>query len=156
MKFIDVKLVTQLKDMAQEVSRRKYKNALGQMFSVKKALIKSVLLEWFNKKIKSQHLELDLLIKNKYERKNPINWEEDKCVICKMSLKIEATNYNTSNPKMSYGDFFIRFEHKFLRNIYSDEEIRQSPQICMLEKYCETYQKFIKISVSLLFVLIQT
>ena len=45
MKFIDVKLVTQLKDKAQELSRRKYKNALGQMFSVETALIKSTLLE---------------------------------------------------------------------------------------------------------------
>ena len=50
MKFIDVKLVTQLEDMAQEVSRRKCKNALGHTFSVKTALIKSALLEWFNKK----------------------------------------------------------------------------------------------------------
>ena len=65
MKFIDLKLVTQLKDTAQEVSQRKYKNALGQMFSFKPALIKSTLLEWINKKNKSQHLEFDLLIKLK-------------------------------------------------------------------------------------------
>ena len=43
-----------------------------------------------------------------------------------MLLKIEATNRNTPNLKMPYSDFFIRFEHKFLRNIYSDEEIQQS------------------------------
>ena len=52
-----------------------------------------------------------------------------------MPLKIETTNHNTPNPKMSYGGFFIKFEHKFLRNMYSDEEIKQSPQICTLEKY---------------------
>ena len=46
------------------------------MFSVETALIKLTLLEWFQKKIKSQHLELDLLIKKKYKRKNPINWQE--------------------------------------------------------------------------------
>ena len=45
--------------------------------------------------------------------------------------------------------FFIRFEHKFLRNIYSNEEIKQLPQICRLKKY-KIYQRFIKISVSLL------
>ena len=39
-KSIDVKPVTRLKDMAQEVNRRKCKNALGQMFSVETALIK--------------------------------------------------------------------------------------------------------------------
>ena len=56
-----------------------------------------------------------------------------------MLLKIEVTNHNTPNPKMFYSDFFIRFKHKFFRNIYSDEEIQQSPQICTLEKYYETY-----------------
>ena len=70
MKCIDVKLVTKLKHTAQEVNRRKCKNALGQMFSVEIALIKSTLLEWFNKKNKSQHLELDFLIKHKYEKKS--------------------------------------------------------------------------------------
>ena len=39
MKFIDIKLVTQLKDMAQEISQRKRKYALGQMFLVETALI---------------------------------------------------------------------------------------------------------------------
>ena len=65
-----------------------------------------------------------------------------------MLLKIEATNHNTSNPKMSYHDFFIRFEYKFLRNVFSDDEIQQSPQICTIEKYYETCQKFIKICIS--------
>ena len=48
-------------------------------------------------------------------------------------------------PKMSYGDFFIRFGHKFLGNIYSDEEVKQSRQIFTLEKYYETYQKILSI-----------
>ena len=38
--FIDVTLVKQLNDIAQEVSRRKCKNALGQMFTIETALIK--------------------------------------------------------------------------------------------------------------------
>ena len=67
-----------------------------------------------------------------------------------MPLKIEATNHNTANPKMSCSDFCIRFEHTFLRNIYSDVEIEQSPQFFTLENYYETYQKFIKVSRSLL------
>ena len=51
---------------------------------------------------------------------------------------------------MSYRDFFIRFEHNFLRNIYFDEDIKQSPQICTLQTYYDTYQKFIKVCISLL------
>ena len=92
------------------------------MFSVETALIKSTLLE-FLKKNKCQQLGLDLLIKNKCERKNQINWQEGKSVICKMPLKIKARYHNMPNPKISYSDFFIGFEYKFFRNIYLYEEI---------------------------------
>ena len=44
MKFINLKPVTKLKDMAEELSRRKCENALGQMFSVETALLKLTLL----------------------------------------------------------------------------------------------------------------
>ena len=36
-----------------------------------------------------------------------------------MPLKIYPTNHKTLNNEMTYGDFFIGFEQKFLRNIYS-------------------------------------
>ena len=51
MSFIDVTLVKQLNDIAQEVSRRKFKNALGHMFTIETALIKKTFVEWFNKKL---------------------------------------------------------------------------------------------------------
>ena len=53
MPFIDVMLVKQLNNIVQEVSQRKCKNALDQMFTIQTALIKKTLVEWFNKKIKS-------------------------------------------------------------------------------------------------------
>ena len=40
MSFINVTLVKQLNDIAQEVSRRKWNNALGQMFVIETDLIK--------------------------------------------------------------------------------------------------------------------
>ena len=43
MPFIDVMLVKQLNNIAQEVSRRKCKNALGQMFTIETALIIKIL-----------------------------------------------------------------------------------------------------------------
>ena len=42
MSFIDIKLVKQLNDIAQEVSRRKCKNALGEMLTIETALIKNI------------------------------------------------------------------------------------------------------------------
>ena len=66
------------------------------MFYIETTLIKTALLDWFNKKIKSQYLELDLGVKN------PIDWQKDKCVICKMLLKIDPLGYDVPNPEMSY------------------------------------------------------
>ena len=63
MKFMDLKLIKQLSNIAQEVSRRKCKNVSGQILSIETALIKTTLLGWFNKKIKFQYLELDLAVK---------------------------------------------------------------------------------------------
>ena len=65
-------------------------------------------------------------------------------------LKIDLLCPHIPNHSMSYGDLFIRYEHKFSRNIYSNKEIAESPQICTLEKYYETYQKFINICIGLL------
>ena len=86
MSFIDINLVTQLKDAAQEVSRKKCKNAVSQIFSIGATLIKNTLLSWFNKEIKSQNLQINIDIKNKYERKHPIQWDKDICTVCKKYL----------------------------------------------------------------------
>ena len=59
------------------------------MFCIERAFAKKTLLAEFNKKIKSQHLEIDAFMKIQYERKNPSSWINDKCVICKMPLKID-------------------------------------------------------------------
>ena len=48
MSFIDVTLVKQLNDIAQEVSRIKCKNALGQMLTIEIAQIRLTLAEQFN------------------------------------------------------------------------------------------------------------
>ena len=147
MKHIDVKLVKQLNHVAQMVRKKKSKNALRQMFSIETAFVKKTLLQWFDIKIKSQNLEIDLKMKNQFERKNPINWQTDKCVECKCLLKIDPLDPHVPNHSMSYGDFFIRYEHKFLRSIYSNKETAESPQMCTLEKYYEAYQKLVKICV---------
>ena len=59
-----------------------------------------------------------------YEQKNPINWKKDKYFICKMPLKIEPTSFKTPDDEMSYGVFVIQFEHKFIRNIFTNDQIQ--------------------------------
>ena len=86
----------------------------------------------------------------RYEKQNPINWKTDKCVICRMSLKVELTNYKTPDGEISLGDFVIRFEHKFLINIYTNEQIKESYHIKDLESYYEIFEECIAICVGLL------
>lgn len=72
-----------------------------------------------------QNLEVNAFTKMQHERNNPISWQKDKCVICQTPLKIEPTRFDTPVDEMTYGDFSIRFEHKFLRNIYSNEQTKE-------------------------------
>ena len=60
-----------------------------------------------NNKFNLQNLEIPALMKMVYEQKYPFNWKEDKCIICKMPLKIEQTSFETPDDEMTYGDFVI-------------------------------------------------
>ena len=64
-------------------------------------------------------------------------------------MKIDPIGPDLPNNKISYGDFFVRYEHKFLRNMYSKEQLNSSLEIRTLKEYYKTFQKFIKICVSL-------
>ena len=55
---------------------------------------------------------------------------------------------------MTYRDFYIRYEHKFLRNIYTEDQIQTSPQISTLENYYKIFQKFLRVCFSLQSILI--
>ena len=83
----------------------------------------------FNAKYSKQFANTAPFKKLIFEQKNPIKWSENKCVICKFTLKRTATNSDTSDNEMTFGDFVIRYDHKFLRNIYSNEQLKQSEHI---------------------------
>ena len=150
MKLIDFQILRQLKDISIDVTRRKCKNTMGQMFCIECALVKKTLLDWFNKKYRTQFLEMNYFVKMQYEKNNSVNWKNDKCVKCKMSLRVEPTNFKASDDEMPYGDFVIRFEHKFKRNIYTNDQIKESHHLATLENYYDIYQKSVSISTGLL------
>ena len=126
MKFIDVKIIRQLKDIATNVTKRKCKNTMNQMFCIESSSVKKTFLDSFNKKYRTQYLEISTFVKMQYERNNPENWRDDQCVLCKMSVRVEPTNFKTPDDEMTCGDFVIRFEDKFIRNIYTSEPIKES------------------------------
>ena len=50
-KFIDIQILNQLKDIAIDVSKRKCKNTIAQMFCTESIFVKRTLLGWFNKNL---------------------------------------------------------------------------------------------------------
>ena len=90
------------------------------------------------------------LIPLRYKLRNPIDWKKGKCAIFKFPLKIQPTNFQTLDDEMFFGDFVIRYEHKFLRNIYTEKKIDDSHHIKDLDSYYEIFEKYIDICVGLL------
>ena len=51
---------------------------------------------------------------------------------------------------MSFGDFVIRYEHKFLRNIYTEKQINDSEHVKDLESYYDIFNHYIEICIGML------
>ena len=51
---------------------------------------------------------------------------------------------------MSFGDFVICYEHKFLRNIYTENQIKDLHLVKVLESYYEIFEEYILIHIRLL------
>ena len=65
-------------------------------------------------------------------------------------MKLEPTNYMMPDNKVTFVDFIIRYEHKFLRNIYTTKQIEQSDHIKNLESYYEIFKDYIMICIGLI------
>ena len=127
-----------------------YKNKMGQMICIECPLVKKTLLDWFNKKYRTYYLEVNAFVKMQHERNNLVNWKNDKCVLYKLPLRVEKISFKTPDYEMTYGDFINRFEHKFIRNLHTINQIKESHHLEALENYYEIYQKFVSISIGLL------
>ena len=55
--------------------------------------------------------------------------------ICKFPIKLEPKSFETPDDEISVGDFVIHCEHKFLRNIYTEEQIKHSHHVKDLKSY---------------------
>ena len=65
-------------------------------------------------------------------------------------MKLKPTNFKTLDNEMSFGELVIRYEHKFLRNIYTDEQIKDSNHLKNLGSYYEIFEEHIAICIGLL------
>ena len=148
--FKPLELIKQLYDQALHVLKRTCENALAVMFGIELAFVKKTLLGWFNKKVAAPFKRLDEKIIKEYERKNPFCWsQERKCTICKMPLRPVFSLPDTPNAEMYYGDFIIRYEYKFLKNTFSQEQLETSPELKSLEANYKAFQNFIHFAIQI-------
>ena len=147
--FKNNKTLLQLRDCALNVARKKSKLAIAKMFTTELKFAGDCLLKWFNKKYKSKNLELSNEKKRKYEVEFPIDWENGRCCLYKFPLIINLMKFDVSLENMPRSDFIILKEHKFLRNIFSEEDLLKTKALRNIEQYHLPFQKFLTVSIFL-------
>ena len=143
--YKDLITVKQLRDCALAVHQKTNKLAISEMFCTEIKFATDCLLKWYHNKYKNT--ELSMSSKNDFERENPIDWQNGKCVVCRFPL--DATPTTVENEKMSYGDFIIKKEHMFLRNVYSKETLSKSTALVTFESFHKHFSGFLKIVIFL-------
>ena len=145
LKYGDIDTIRQLRDCALAVYKKSKALAISEMFFTEIKFATDCVLKWFYDKYKNH--ELNIETKNRFEKENPIDWENGECVLCRFPL--EANPTNPQNEKMSYGDFIIKKEHMFLRNIFRKEELLKSSSINTFESFHKHFIEFLEIVVFL-------
>ena len=138
LKYKDIITLKQLRDSALTVHKKTNPLAVSEMFSIEIRLATNCLLPWFHSKYRNE--EVDIKLKMQYQNENPIDWENGRCVLCTFPLEANLTNHQ--NKHMSYGDFVVRKEHMFLRNIFSKEQISKSAAISTFESFHKHFIEF--------------
>ena len=149
LKYKDLTTLKQLRDCAILVASKKNKIAISEMFLTELKFASNCLIKWFNLKFKKQNLELSNEKRRDYETENPIDWENDNCKTCNFPLHVNPTTFDLQKEKMLYGDFIIKKEYKFLRNIFSEKELMSSAAIKNLQSFHKNFCKFLQVVVYL-------
>ena len=132
----------QLRDAVIAVHEKKSKNAIAELFNIELKFTCDLLTKWFNYKIKSDNLAVSEVGRLLYDRQKPIT-PESKCRICHFPLNVSPKGLSFKQNEMSYLDFLIRKEHSFIRNIFSQEELKKSKNIATLQSYQSAMELFI-------------
>ena len=147
--FRPKEVISQLYDQANEVFIKTSKNAIVKMFGIELAFIKQTLLAWYNKKIAPQFKFLSEDKINEFRTQNPYN-SYTKCCICKFPMGVLYCDVDRPTDKMNYYDFVIRYEYKFIRNIFSEKDLARSVTVNNIENYYKYFDEFIQVTHGLL------
>ena len=125
LKFKEINLLKQFRDCALSVASKRNKLAISEMFCIELKIASDCLMKWFNSKFKIGNMQLS------------------------NQLEINPTTSDTTKEKMSYSDLAIAKEQKFLRNIFSEDELSSSDALKNVRSYHEHFSRFLRIVVYL-------
>ena len=149
LEFKDRKTLLQLRDCALAVAERKNEIAISEMFSTELKFAADCLLKWFNKKFKSNNLELSDEQKRKYEINHPINWKQGCCCLCPFLLEINPKIFDADEKTVSYTDVIICKELQFLRKNFSNDELSKTDAHKDLKTFNGKFVRFLRVAVFL-------
>ena len=77
------------------------------MFSIELKFTIDLLVSWFDKTHKSRFLEINPLVKQKYDKENKLDPLTTKCCICDMRLDLNSA-LGPQSDEMTYLEFTIK------------------------------------------------
>ena len=128
---------SQLLGCVQYVASQKSEYSLIETFCCELKFAVDICKKWIYEKFMRKDLSLDLATKTKFKKENPLCYDNP-CIICGFELGT-AKVYGADSSKLSYYDFTVKKEHKFLRNIFSEDELKSSPCISDLNTYYDFF-----------------
>ena len=87
-KYFDHVTFKQLKDTANNVLKKEKESALSEMLSTEHKFTVDMLVKCFNELFKSRFNEPNEIKKQLFTRDNPVDWSNQKCVICNFKLAV--------------------------------------------------------------------
>ena len=129
----------QLQDCLVNVHAKCRKNALAEMFNIELKFACDILMRWFRQKIQKNVVFNDE--STNFKRLNPIT-SDTECVICNFPLSTSVKGLEYKENKMSYLDFLIHKEYAFLKNIFDEDDLKQSNILCTLENYWQMMKNY--------------
>ena len=118
--YFDKTTFYQLKDAADSVLAREKSTSLAELFSVELKFTIDTSNTLFSDTIKSKFLDLNNIKKQNFVKENQFVPSKTVCSICGFLLDVHARGKH----KRWY-DFIVECEHLFLRNIYSDTDLKK-------------------------------
>ena len=78
---------------------------------------------------------------------HPVNWKQDRFCFCPFPLEINPATFGANEKTMSYAVFIICKEHKFFRNIFSNDELLKTDVLKDLKTFHGKFVRFLRVAV---------